>query len=136
MDYFKIYCDIIYKDKAIKYKNRKYKQLKENYSPRNKSLIFKQFRIWKGFRIIEYDHALNKYNISEEDLEIYKFKENDNYILKYLKELYNEHHDPNYPYERHREIKKQIRENKNTSYLSNIFEYDRMYKVVRNLKKN
>ena len=140
MDYYRIYVDIIYKNKETKYKNKMYKDLVENYKPHG-SIKFKQFLIWKK-TFLEYSKE------TIDDNYVYSFEENikenkkiikvNNFILNYCRELYESGHrnwddENHYKYERKRIIIKNIKEGKNTPYLLSIIEYDKMMKIIKKI---
>ena len=136
MDYYRIYVDIIYKNKETKYKNKMYKDLVENYKPHG-SIKFKQFYIWKK-TFIDYSKE------TIDDNYVYSFEENtkenknNNFILKYCGELYESGHrnwddENNYKYARNRIIIKNSKEGKNTPYLLSILEYDKMMKIIKKI---
>ena len=140
MDYYRIYVDIIYKNKETKYKNKMYKDLVENYKPHG-SIKFKQFWIWKK-TFIEYSKE------TIDDNYVYSFEENikenkkiikvNNFILNYCRELYEDGNrnwddENHYKCERKRIIIKNIKEGKNTPYLLSILEYDKMMKIIKKI---
>ena len=67
MDYYKEYCENVYKDESSFYKNRLIKTFEENGYDKNlakvNTLPLKQYRLYKIYRIQHLEYNIKKYDI-------------------------------------------------------------------------
>ena len=143
MDYYKEYCENVYKDESSFYKNRLIKTFEENGYDKNlakvNTLPLKQYRLYKIYRIQHLEYNMKKYDIKSVKDFRYEYSPFDNHFTEYLKQLYEDKDDnekklKDYVKSRKCILNKKIMEGERSPLINSFLEYDKMGMIVRDIR--
>ena len=138
MDYYKEYCDKVYKDECSFYVNKLIKKFQENGWDKDlrtaNSLPLKQYRIYKIYKVGMLEYNMKKYNIKSVENFRYEYSSKDNTLTEYLKELYLDITSESYVKSRKYILNKKIVAGDMTPLIYSFLEYDKMAMIVRDIR--
>ena len=139
MDYYKEYCDKVYKDESSFYVNKLIKKFEENGYDKNlakvNTLPLKQYRVYKVYKVGMLEYNMKKYNIKSIEKFRYEYSPNDNHLREYLIELYYDKENlKDYVKARKYSLNKKIVAGDMSPLIYSFLEYDKMAMIVRDIR--